>query len=142
MGKLEGNQSVSGNKWEQVKSDGPAAIKRWINGQMKGKSVVVVLIGSKTSERRYVKYEIEKGWNDGKGVLGVYIHNLKNLSGEQSSKGSNPFRQFTVDGTTNMASIVNAYDPPYTTSTYVYQHIDENLSDWVEEAIRIRNSYS
>jgi hypothetical protein len=140
MGILEGNQSVSGNKWEEIKEEGPAAVKRWIDNQMKGKSIVVVLIGAKTSQRKYVKYEIEKGWNDGKGVLGVYIHNLKNLAGEQSSKGSNPFSSFTVNGTT-LSSIVKAYDPPYTTSKRVYEHIDDNLSDWVEKAIKIRNSY-
>ncbi len=141
MGILEGNQSVSGNKWEQIREDGPTAVKRWIDNQMKGKSVVVVLIGTETSTRKYVKYEIEKGWNDGKGVLGVYIHNLTDLSGKQSSKGSNPFSGFTVDGT-RMSSIVKAYDPPYSMSTNVYAHINKNLSTWVEEAITIRNSYS
>ena len=141
MGVLEGDQLVSSNTWEQIKQGGEAAIKRWINTQMKGKSVVVVCIGAKTSQRKYVKYEIEKGWNDGKGVLGIYIHNLKNLSGEQSSKGSNPFSSFTVNGT-NLSSVVKAYDPPYTTSKYVYEHIDDNLSAWVEEAITIRSRYS
>jgi hypothetical protein len=108
---------------------------------MKGKTVVVVLIGTQTYQRRYVKYEIEKSWDDGKGVVGVHIHNLKNLSGQQASKGSNPFSNFTVDGTRNMSSIVKAYDLPFVTSTFVYEHINDNLSDWVEEAIAIRNSY-
>lgn len=141
MNILEGNQSVSGNKWEEIKQGGEAAIETWINGQMKGKSVVIVLIGAKTSQRKYVKYEIEKGWNDGKGVFGVYIHNLRNLSGEQALKGSNPFKSFKVDGT-NLSSIVKAYDPPYSISTNVYNYINENLSAWVEEAIKIRKSYS
>lgn len=141
MGILEGNQLVSSNTWEEIKQGGEAEIKRWINKEMKGKSVVVVCIGAKTSQRKYVEYEILKGWNDGKGVVGIYIHNLKNLSGEQSSKGSNPFSGITV-GEKSLSSIVKAYDPPYTTSKYVYEHIDDNLSGWVEEAIKVRNSYS
>jgi hypothetical protein len=40
-----------------------------------------------------------------------------------------------------MSNTVKAYDPPYTTSTYVYDHIKENLADWVEEAISIRNDF-
>jgi hypothetical protein len=40
-----------------------------------------------------------------------------------------------------LASVVKAYDPPYSTSTYVYDHIKQNLADWVDEAITIRNNY-
>jgi len=140
MGVIEGNQLVSGNTWEQIKQGGEPAIKRWINTQMAGKSVVIVCIGPKTSQRKYVKYEIEKGWKDRKGVLGIHIHNLKNLLGEQALKGSNPFASFTVNGT-NLSSIAKTYDPPYTTSTYVYEHINDNLAEWVEEAIMIRKRY-
>jgi hypothetical protein len=107
---------------------------------MIGKSVIIVCIGAKTAQRKYVKYEIAKGWNDGKGVLGIYIHNLTNLLGEQSSKGSNPFASFTVNGT-NLSRVAKTYDPPYTTSTYVYEYINDNLAEWVEEAIKIRKSY-
>ena len=38
-----------------------------------------------------------------------------------------------------MSSIVKAYDPPYSTSTNVYDHIKGNLADWIEKAIEIRN---
>lgn len=38
---------------------------------------MVVLIGEDTAKRKWVKYEIKKAWNEGKGVLGIYIHNLK-----------------------------------------------------------------
>lgn len=73
-------------------------------------------------------------------MLGIYIHNLKNRDGEQLSKGNNPFDAFTIDGK-SMANIVKANDPPYSTSTYVYDHIKENLADWVEKAIEIRGNY-
>ena len=109
---------------------------------MTGKSCAVVLIGSKTAGRKWVNYEIEKAWNDGKGVFGVYIHNLKNLSGKQSSKGSNPFTMFTVGANkVKLSTIVKAHDPPYTGSKYVYSHIKDNLAVWVEQAIAIRAKY-
>lgn len=107
---------------------------------MSGKSCAVVLVGSNTANRKWIDHEIKKAWNDGKGVVGVYIHNLKNSAGDQSTKGANPFSGFNIDGVA-LNSIVKAYDPPYTTSTNVYDHIKNNIEDWVEEAIEIRGRY-
>lgn len=100
----------------------------------------MVLIGGETAGRKWIKYEIEKSWNERKGVVGIYIHNLLDRDGRQSVKGRNPFGDFTVGGV-SLSSIVRAYDPPFTFSQNVYGHIKDNLSDWVEEAIRIRAKY-
>ena len=140
MGVVEGNEPVSDNDWEEVTEGGDDAIKNWIDDQMKGRSCVIVLIGNKTAGRKWIKYEIEKAWNAGKGLLGIYIHGLKNQDREQSSKGKNPFDAFTV-GEEKLSNIVKAYDPPYKTSRYVYDHIAENIADWTEEAISIRENY-
>ena len=51
------------------------------------RSCVVVLIGSETASRKWVQYEIEQGWKRGKGVVGIYIHNLKDRFGCQDDKG-------------------------------------------------------
>lgn len=74
------------------------------------------------------------------GVLVVYIHNLKDSTGEQAAKGNNPLDYIKL-GENKLSAIAKAYDPPYSTSTKVYEYIEENLADWVEEAIRIRNNY-
>ncbi len=141
MGVIEGQPVLSSNGWEDVKKGGDPAIKAWIDKQMAGKGCVVVLIGSQTAVRKWVKYEIEKGWNDNKGVVGVYIHNLKNLAGDQDTKGRNPFEDFTLgNSSTKLSSIVKAYDPPYASSKNVYDHIKNNLESWVDEAITIRKS--
>jgi hypothetical protein len=133
---------VSDNDWESITKKGNDAIKDWIDDQLSGKSCAVVLIGSDTAGRKWIKYEIEKAWNDGKGVVGIYIHNLKDQDEDQSSKGSNPFEVFTMKrDDAKLSTIVKAYDPPYTTSTNVYDHIKKNLEDWVEEAIKIRDNY-
>lgn len=87
-----------GNDWETVKRKDDATIKRWINQQMHGVSAVVVLIGEKTSESSWVKYEIEQGWKKGKGVLGIHIHNLQCPHNGFSPKGKSPFDGVIVSG--------------------------------------------
>jgi hypothetical protein len=72
IGALDGNTVASANKWEEIKQDGDAAIKKWINTNLSGKSCLVVLVGSNTASRKWVKYEIKKAWEEGKGVLGVH----------------------------------------------------------------------
>jgi hypothetical protein len=143
MGVVEGQPLLSSNQWEEIKRGGDPAIKKWINDQMTGKSCLVVLIGTATAGRKWVKYEIKKAWDDGRGVVGVYIHNLQDANGRQASEGRNPFDDFTV-GTSKkkMSSVVEAYDPPYSTSNYVYNDIKNNLTNWVEKAIEIRNRFS
>ncbi|HEY1914701.1 MAG TPA: TIR domain-containing protein [Streptosporangiaceae bacterium] len=138
MGKVEGQPILSSNKWEAIKQGGESAIKSWIDKEMAGKSCQVLLIGSKTAGRKWIKYEIKKAWADGKGIVGVYIHNLKDADGVKSSKGRNPLSDFTVSGK-DLDSIVKAYNPP---STNAYNHIDANLAAWVEEAIQIRNNFT
>lgn len=140
MGVIEGNQPVSDNDWEQIKKGGDEAIKKWINEQLNGRSCTIVLIGANTAGRKWIKYEIEKSWNDGKGVLGIYIHKLKDKNGNQSFKGRNPFDDFNLNGK-SLSQIVKSYDPPYFNSTDVYDYIKKNLASWVEEAISIRNNY-
>lgn len=140
MGVVEGNAPVSDNEWETITQGGDEAIKEWIAEELDGKSCTVVLIGTNTAGRKWIKYEIKKSWDDGKGLVGIYIHNLKNKDGDQSDKGANPFDDFIVNDK-KLSSIVKVYNPPHSTSTTVYDHIKENLEDWVEEAVKIRNDY-
>jgi hypothetical protein len=143
MGVVEGNKPATDNDWEEITSGGDAAIEEWINGQLDGKSCNVVLIGENTAGRKWINYEIKSAWNSKKGLVGVYIHGLKDLDGYQASKGRNPFADFTIgEKKTLMSSVVKAYNPPYTDSKAVYNYISENLADWIEEAIDIRDNYT
>lgn len=143
MGVVEGNKPATDNDWESIKKSGDEAIKRWINRQLDGKSCGIVLIGASTAGRKWIKYEIERAWNEKKGLLGIYIHRLKNLEGETATKGSNPFDGFTLcEGKKQLSSIVNAYNPPYTDSKDVYKFIRDNLEKWIEDAISIRDNFS
>lgn len=141
MGAIEGNRPCSDNDWETITQGGDEKIKRWIAEQLDGKSCVVVLIGANTAGRKWINHEIVKGWDDGKGVVGVYVHNLQNSDEKQSTKGANPFASIKYgDSGKMLSSIVKAYDPPYSTSTSVYNHIKANLAAWVEEAVTIRSN--
>ena len=141
MGVIDGNKPASDNDWEEVEAGGDDAIQEWIDGQLKGKTVAIILVGENTAGRKWINYEIKKAWKDKKGVLGIYIHNLKDSDGNQAEKGSNPFSKFTINGV-SMDEIVKTYNPPYSTSTNVYSHIKENLEDWIEKAIEIRGNYA
>ena len=140
MGKIEGNSVVTSNKWEEVTNGGDKEIEKWIDDNMSGKSCVIVFVGEKTAGRKWIDHEIKKAWEEGRGIVGIYVHNLKDSGGNQSNQGNNPFDGFSVNGK-SLSSIVKCYNPPYSRSTYVYDHIKENLEDWIEEAIKIRNNY-
>src|SRR5438132_2258886 len=140
MGAIEGNAPVSDNLWETITRRGDLAIARWILRQMAGRSCTVVLIGRQTTGRKWINFEIEQSWKSGKGLVGIYIHRLKNRLGSPSAKGSNPFATFRV-GQVPLSRIARAYDPPFLTSTAVYGYINVNLKRWIDEAIRIRRQY-
>lgn len=140
MGVIEGNIPATDNDWEAVKKGGDVAIQKWIDNQLNGKSVAIVLIGSATAGRKWINYEIKAAWIAGKGVMGIYIHNLKDTDGKQSSQGTNPFSGFDISGT-SLSSIVKAYAPLHSDSKLAYGHIEDNLAAWIEEAIKIRAKY-
>jgi hypothetical protein len=133
MGVIEGNTAVSPNEWETVKGRGSSGIEKWISDNMKYKSAVIVLIGSETFERPWVKYEIKKAWNEGKGLLGIYIHNLTCPTNGKCKIGKNPFDEFTVSGK-KLSSIVKSYDPGHD----AYNTISRDIDSWIEHAIDIR----
>jgi hypothetical protein len=142
MGAVQGQRLLTANSWEEVKRGGGFAIRRWIGKEMQGRSCIVVLIGTQTARREWVEYEIRRGWKEGRGVVGVHIHGLRNLDGTRSPKGPNPFSGLTVKSVNRrLSSIAKTYDPPFSTSKLIYADIAANLGDWVEEAIAIRRRY-
>jgi hypothetical protein len=135
IGALEDNKPVSANEWEEVKKKGDAAIKKWIDDTMLYRSCVVVLIGAETANRPLVKHEIEKAWKDGKGLLGIYIHNLNCPRNGTCIKGPNPFDSFNFKDGSKLSSVVKCYNPK---STDAYNDIKDNIEDWIEAAVQAR----
>lgn len=135
IGALEDNKPVSANDWEKVKNNGPSAIKKWIDDHMDYRSCVVVLIGEDTANRPWVKYEIEKAWNDGKGLFGIYIHNINCPRNGKCRQGANPFDKLTFNDGSKLSSIIKCYNP---NASDAYNDIKNSLEAWVETAISQR----
>ncbi|NNM79824.1 MAG: TIR domain-containing protein [Gallionella sp.] len=64
-------------EWEKVKKETDSAIEKWIDEQLKGTSVTVVLIGTDTAGKKWINYEITSSCKKGNGLLGIHIHQLK-----------------------------------------------------------------
>lgn len=139
IGVVEGNKPVSENEWEEVKKKGKSNIENWINNQLKYKNCTIVLIGSETYSREWVKYEIKRSWETGKAMFGIYINKLKDANGHTDIKGKNPFAYFSINGV-NLSNYIKTYDLPYSDSKRNYNYIAENIEKWVEEAINDRKT--
>jgi hypothetical protein len=79
-----------------------------------------------------------------RGVVGIRIHNLKNQQQLQSFPGGNPFDylHFIGDPSRLLSSVAKLYDPPYLESKNVYAYIQQNLTDCIEEAIEINDTFT
>jgi len=140
MGVFDGTKELSPNKWEEIKRSGDANVRKWIDGNLKYRSCTIVLIGEKTADRKWVQYEIKRSWELGKGVVGVNIHKLKDLDGSKSRKGRNPFKDIVVDGV-ELSKVVPIYNPQDTQECSAYNDIKNNISQWTDNGISIREAY-
>ena len=101
--------------FEKIKKQGDTAIKKWIDGQLEGTSVTVVLVGEKTCNSKWVKYEIKKSIEKGNGLLGIDISKIKDLQGNTSER---------------CGQIPNGY------AFYLWNKEDgyQNMGNWIEKA--------
>jgi hypothetical protein len=90
ISKLEKNRFLDKAQWEAIKRRGDSAVKLWIESQLKGTSVTVVLIGKETGNRRWVKYEIARSIALGKGLIGIDISKIRNRERQTDERGPVP----------------------------------------------------
>lgn len=152
IGVIEKKEPLSKNEWEEVQRKGESSIRSWIDDNLKFKNCTIVLIGEETYKRPWVLYEIEKSWNMQKGLLGIYIHKLRDNEGKTSRKGLNPFDEVFYDTSEKLSKIINVYNPEVenyqrliypdkTDSQIVYKNISENIEKWVDDAIKQRDLF-
>ena len=103
--------------FEAVERQGEQAIKNWINKQLDGTTVTVVLIGANTDKSKWVKYEIQQSIARGNGVLTIDISKIADMQ-----------RQ-----TTDCCSL---RVPGYNHYLWNNGNGRDNLGKWVEEAAR------
>ncbi|MBL8601142.1 MAG: TIR domain-containing protein [Myxococcales bacterium] len=137
---------LDGAAWEAIKRKGATSVKAWIDSQLHGTSVTCVLIGNQTSTREWVHYEIQKSFTEGKGLLGIYIHNVKHSDGQVDRMGGNPFDVATVPTEFGALSVTRAailagrpiklYDWVRNAGSARDWQNNQNFASWVEGAAK------
>lgn len=123
---------VDAAEFEEVKRRGDAAIKRWIDNQLFGTSVTVVIIGSETCNREYIRYELEQSWKKGNGILGIKVHGLKDQNGNEGKEGSTTFGPIFKSGNDNEQYFYERF-PTY---DWINDNGYINLGTWIEQAAK------
>lgn len=135
---LENRGFIDRAEFEKVERKGASAIKRWIDNQLDGTSVTVVLIGTNTHERPYVDYEIRQSIARGNGLVGVHINCLSFRHSHPPYPrrlGKNPLANHTlyVGGKNIRADCYyNTLDASGMRNPYDY--IRENIQGYIEHA--------
>ena len=103
--------------FEGLEAEGDEAVQEWIDDQLDGTSVTVVLVGEDTCDSKYVKYEIEKSEEKGNGLLGIDVSKIKDLDGDTSER---------------CGKLPKGYD------FYLWNKDDgyNNMGDWIEKAAK------
>jgi hypothetical protein len=135
LGALEGQPLLTPQEWEEA-TKMAGGIQNWIDQRMRYKTALVVLIGAKTASRPWVKYEIEKAWNDKKRLVGVRIHGLADITGRTDSEGANPFDKVPLTNGKKASHYVPVHDPWGANSKAVYASINNNLKSWVDSGYK------
>jgi len=86
------------SEYQEVKQRGDAAIRRKIRQRLAGTTVTVVLIGSETAQRDWVRFEIDESIAQRNGFLGIYIHHLEDQGGNSSWSWWPPTKPFVPPG--------------------------------------------
>lgn len=103
-------------------------IEKWIESQLSGTSVTVVLYGAETYNRPWVRHEIKRSYELGKGLLAIDIHNIKHPQIGADVQGLNPLSYFNVNHT------------PLNTMYHQYNWVMDNgyanISSWIEASAK------
>ncbi|HMS44225.1 MAG TPA: TIR domain-containing protein [Alphaproteobacteria bacterium] len=123
-------------EWEKTKLPGEEGIKKWIDDNMFGASVVIVLIGEETYTRPWVLYEIHKAFDEQKAIMGINLEGLKNNQSEPCrlnlQKSNNPFVH------ANMLESARKIIPIY---HWKNENGYENMDRWIEKAKKTFDEY-
>ena len=118
--------------WESIKRRGDQAIEKWIEDQLSGTSVTVVLVGAETYTREWVLHEIKRSYQLGKGILAVYIHNVRDPIRGTDPRGQNPMDYWTVERSGRQVPLSQLYR----TYDWVNEDGRANLAGWIEAAAK------
>jgi hypothetical protein len=115
-------------EWEDVKKEPDSVIENWIDSHLHDTSVTVVLIGADTAGKKWIEHEIKRSQAKGNGILGIYIHDIKDKKGNTSARGANPFHGL-IPGEDCAA-------PDYPVYDWIKDDGYHNMDHWIEEAAK------
>jgi hypothetical protein len=101
-------------EWEDVKKKNDFAINKWIN------------------------YEITASNEKGNGLLGIFIHQLRDKDKKTTIKGKNPFDDLLYD-TKNGKKVY--FSSVYKTYDWINDDGYSNMGDWIEKAAKDAGKY-
>ena len=105
-------------------------IEKWIEEQLKGTSVTVVLYGAETYGREWVRYEMRRSYELSKGMLAIDIHRVKDPQWGTDSPGRNPLECWSAP--INGRQV--AFSELYRSYDWVLDGGYANLPSWIETA--------
>ena len=124
---FEGQPYLDKAAWETVQRAGAKSIQNWIDSQMTGTSVTIVLIGSETLERPWVRYEMNRTLERGAGLIGVSLAGMTNIDRTVEYKSSPTFGTPFEN---------KSYGPRYPIYNWVKDNGRYNLGAWIEAAAK------
>lgn len=135
----ESNSFVDAASWESIRRKGDEAVKGWIDRQLEGTGVTVVLIGTNTHKRHFVRYEIEESHKRGNGLLGIYINKMKDMQGKTARKGGNPLDDIVIEVPTAWNFFTGGMEKKrlseiFPTFDWVTDDGYHNIGHWIEDA--------
>ena len=107
-------------------------IEKWIEEQLKGTSVTVVLFGAETYNRPWVLHEIKRSYELGKGLLAIDIHRVKDPQLGPDVQGKNPLDYWHIEAHGKKMPF-SAFYPTY---DWVRDDGFHNIADWIEAAAK------
>lgn len=122
---FKGQPYLDKAQWETIKAKG--GVRDWIETQMKGTSVTIVLIGAETLQRPWVKYEMQRTAERGAGMFGIDLSGMKGFSGQadytRPTIAGSPFERKAGWNVTSL--------PIY---NWINDNGRANMSRWIEQA--------
>lgn len=107
-------------------------IEKWIEEQLKGTSVTVVLFGAQTYDREWVRHEIKRSHELNKGILAIDIHSVKDPQKGTDTQGKNPLDYWQVE----VNGVKKVFSEIYRTYDWVRDNGYVNMPAWIEAAAK------
>lgn len=127
--KGEAQPFYDGADFEEAKKRA-GGIERWIEEQLKGTSVTVVLFGAETYNRDWVRYEIKRSHELNKGIVAIDIHKVKDPQYGVDVQGRNPLEYWQIEKNGRQV----AFSSIYKTYDWIDNNGFNNMASWIEAA--------